>query len=349
MCLPMHAVSSMDVLTSNWSNIQSLPESYVFPLERRPGTNNIPASKDIPIINLENIYGPERPEIVQHIIKASQDFGLFQVINHGVSKDLMDQTMRIFQDFFASPAEFKSRFYSNDLNSSCRLYTSTLNYKNETVHYWRDNLTHRCHPLEDHIIHWPENPSGYRNIIGKYSIEARKFLLTMLELICEGMGLETGYFGGELSKTQLISVNHHIPCPNPSLTLGMPEHCDPNLISMLQQGNISGLQALKDGRWIGIEPLPNAFVVIPGLQLRVISNGKLSSAVHRVVTNSKESRTTIGTFVAPSSDILIRPADSVLKESSLTPLYRGYTYKEFFSMFTGNNCEAERALECFKL
>lgn len=77
----MHAVSSMDVLTSNWSNIQSLPESYVFPLERRPGTNNIPASKDIPIINLENIYGPERPEIVQHIIKASQDFGLFQVSN----------------------------------------------------------------------------------------------------------------------------------------------------------------------------------------------------------------------------------------------------------------------------
>ncbi|CAI9288452.1 unnamed protein product [Lactuca saligna] len=317
----MHAFSSMDVLTSNWSNIQSLPESYVFPPERRPGTNNIPASKDIPIIDLEKIYGPERYEIVQHIIKASQDFGLFQVINHGVSRDLMYQTMRIFQDFFASPAEFKSRFYSNDLNSSCRLYTSTLNYKNETVHYWRDNLTHRCHPLEDHITHWPEYPSGYRNIIGKYSIEARKFLLTMLELICEGMGLEMGYFGGELSKIQLISVNHHIPCPNPSLTLGMPEHCDPNLISMLQQG----------------------------LQLRVISNEKLASAVHRVVTNSKESRTTIGTFLTPSSDILIRPADSVLKESSLTPLYRGYTYKEFFSMFTGNNCDAERALECFKL
>ncbi|KAI3787816.1 hypothetical protein L2E82_00267 [Cichorium intybus] len=337
----------MEVLTSNWSSVQSLPESYVFPPARRPGTDDIPPSKDIPIIDLEGIDGPGRFGIVQHIIKASQNSGLFQVINHGVSRDLTDQTMRIFQEFFALPAELKARFYSNDLNSSCRLYTSTLNYEKEATHYWRDNLTHRCHPLEDHIDHWPENPPDYRSMVGKYSIEVRKFLLTMLELIGEGMGLETGYFEGELSKTQLVSVNHHIPCPDPSLTLGMPEHCDPNLISMLQQGNVCGLQALKDGGWIGIEPLPNAFVVIPGLQLRVISNGMLTSAVHRVVTNSKESRTTIGTFLTPSNDIQIRPADGLL--GSLTPMYRGYTYKEFFSRFTSNDCDAEKALGCFKL
>ncbi|KAL4588075.1 hypothetical protein LXL04_000954 [Taraxacum kok-saghyz] len=337
----------MAVLISNWSSVQSLPENYVFPPERRPGAEEIQASKDIPIINLEGINGSERSEIIQHIIKASQDFGLFQVINHGVSRELTDQTMRIFQEFFMLPAEFKSKFYSNDLNSSCRLYTSTLNYENETIHYWRDNLTHRCHPLEDHIDHWPESPPGYRIIVGKYSTEVRKFLLTMLELICEGIGIKTGYFEGELSKTQLVSVNHHIPCPDPSLTLGMPEHCDPNLISMLQQADVCGLQALKDGQWIGIEPLANAFVVIPGLQLRVISNGKLASAVHRVVTHLEKSRTTIGTFLTPSNDIMIRPVDGVL--TSQEPMYRGYTYNEFFSAFIGNNCEAERALQCFKL
>lgn len=47
-------------------------------------------------------------------------------------------------------------------------------------------------------------------------------------MISEGLGLELGYTDGELSKIQLMSVNHHIPCPDPSLTLGMPEHCDPN-------------------------------------------------------------------------------------------------------------------------
>jgi isopenicillin N synthase-like dioxygenase len=324
-----------------------LPDNYIFPPERRPGTKKIVSSKDIPIINLERINGPDRAQIIQQIIKASEDFGLFQVINHGVSRDLTDQTMAVFKEFFASPAEFKARFYSNDLNSSCRLYTSTLNYENEDVHYWRDNFTHRCHPLEDHIKHWPEKPPYYREVVGKYSIEVRRFLMKILGLICDGMGLETGYLEGEMSKNQLISVNHHIPCPDPSLTLGMPEHSDPNLISMIQQGDVCGLQAFKDGQWIGVKPIPGAFVVIPGLQLRVISNGKLASVVHRVVTDSKESRTTIGTFLTPSNDILIKPADGLL--GSMAPMYRGYTYKEFFSTFIGNNCEAERALECLKL
>ncbi|PWA72871.1 oxoglutarate/iron-dependent dioxygenase [Artemisia annua] len=337
----------MEVLTSNWSNVQTLPDNYIFPPDRRPGTKKILSSKDIPIINLERINGPERDQIIQQIIKSSEDFGLFQVINHGVSRDLTDQTMAVFKEFFASPAELKAKFYSNDLNSSCRLYTSTLNYENEEVHYWRDNFTHRCHPLEDHIKHWPEKPVNYREVVGKYSIEVRRFLMKILGLICDGMGLETGYLEGEMSKNQLISVNHHIPCPDPSLTLGMPEHSDPNLISMIQQGDICGLQALKDGQWIGIEPIPGAFVVIPGLQLRVISNGKLASIVHRVVTDSKESRTTIGTFLTPSNDILIKPADGLL--GSMAPMYRGYTYEEFFSIFIGNNCVAERALECLKL
>lgn len=88
-------------------------------------------------------------------------------------------------------------------------------------------------------------------------------------MIREGLRLELGYFEGEPTKIQLLSVNHHIPCPDPSLTLAMPEHCDPNLISILHQGDVSGLQIFKDGQWMGVQPLPNAFVVIPGLQLRV--------------------------------------------------------------------------------
>lgn len=270
------------------------------------------------------------------------------MINHGVSTNLMNDTMNVFKEFFGMPPEYKSSFYSNDPNRSCRLYTSTLNYEKEQVHYWRDNLTHKCHALEDHIQFWPENPSTYREVVGNYSVEVRKFLLRILDLMCEGMGLELGYFGSNLSDIQLLSVNHHVPCPDPSLTLGMPEHCDPNLISMLQQCDVSGLQAFKDGQWVGVDPLPNAFVVIPGLQLRVISNGKLTSPIHRVVTDSKEARTTIGTFLTPSNEILIEPAGDLVNGSN-PPLYRPYTYKEFFHTFTSNNCEAEIALQHFKL
>uniref|UniRef100_A0A5B7BRL3 Fe2OG dioxygenase domain-containing protein n=1 Tax=Davidia involucrata TaxID=16924 RepID=A0A5B7BRL3_DAVIN len=338
----------MEVLISNWSNVQSLPESYVFPPDRRPGKQIVPLCQDIPVVDLGNAASHDRAETIQKILKACQEFGFFQAINHGVSESLMDDTMSVFKEFFGMPAEYKASFFSNDPNKKCRLYSSTLNYDKEEVHYWRDNFTHHCHPLEDNMQFFPEKPTRYREVVGTYSVEVRKFLLRILDLICEGVGLEVGYFGDEQSKIQLLSVNHHIPCPDPSLALGMPEHCDPNLISILHQCDVYGLQAFKDGQWIGVEPLPNAFVVIPGLQLRVISNEKLTSPKHRVVTHAKEARTTIGTFLIPSHDFLIEPARALVNECN-PPLYRAFTYKEFFSAFTGKKCDAETALECFKL
>ncbi|KAK6150256.1 hypothetical protein DH2020_017781 [Rehmannia glutinosa] len=194
-------------------------------------------------------------------------------------------------------------------------------------------------------LSYGDKPTRYREVVGEYSVEARKFLLRMLDLISEGLGLKPGYFNGELSKIQLLSVNHHIPCPNPSLTLGMPEHTDPNLITMLHQCSVPGLQVFHKGQWMNVDPTTDSLIVIPGLQLKVISNGKFCSPIHRVMTHSEESRTTIGTFLIPSNDVVIEPAKDYAADD---PVYRGFTYKEFFSTFTGSNCVAETALGCFK-
>ena len=106
-------------------------------------------------------------------------------------------------------------------------------------------------------------------MISTYCVEVRKVLLTILDLIRQGLGLKPGYFEDKYTKTQLISVNYHIPCPDPSLTLGTPEHFDPNVITMIHQLSVPGLQVFKDGEWVGVRTLPNALLVIPGLQLKV--------------------------------------------------------------------------------
>lgn len=112
-------------------------------------------------------------------------------------------------------------------------------------------------------------------IVGAYAIEAKKLGSVILELISEGLGLETGYFRDELTESSLLSINYYPPCPDPSLTLGIPKHADPNLITILLQGDVSGLQVFRDGKWIGVEPLPNAFVVNIGYALQVDSLTKL--------------------------------------------------------------------------
>ncbi|MCD7467405.1 hypothetical protein HAX54_004826 [Datura stramonium] len=335
-------------LVSSWcKNVQPLPESYIFPPDQRPGETIVPLRGSSPIIDFSTEAGGAA--ILHQIIKACQDFGYFQVINHGISETLLEETVGVFKEFFNMPAEEKASYYSVDPSSKCRLYTSTYNYSNEDKHYWRDNLTHNCHPPQDYLPFWPQKPTRYREVISAYSIETKKLITKISDVISEGLGLEKGYLGGELSKVQMLSVNYYPPCPDPNLALGMHSHCDPNLFTILHQPNVYGLQIFKDGKWIGVEPLPNAFVVLIGCQLQIISNDTLKGVVHRAVTNSKEARVSVGTFVIPSSDCHIEPAADLVKKSTKFPVYKGYEYKEFLHTYASKNGDFEAVLQFYKL
>ena len=111
----------------------------------------------------------------------------------------------------------------------------------------------------------------FREHVSNCFTEVKKVALDILELIGEGLGLGPEYFSDELSKETDVFVNNYPPCPDPSLTLGITKHSDPQLITILLQGEVSGLQVLKDGKWIGVEPISNGLVVNIGYQLRVLN------------------------------------------------------------------------------
>ena len=108
-----------------------------------------------------------------------------------------------------------------------------------------------------------------RDLVGTCSALVRKVAMKVLELI-SGLGPGTAYFRDELCHNVTLSVNHYPPCLDPSLTLGVPKHCDPNLITiLLQEDHVNGLQVFKDGEWISVEPISQALVVNIGHQLQV--------------------------------------------------------------------------------
>lgn len=68
----------MASLISSWaSQVNTVPERYVVPSEKRLNIN-VPIGKDIPVID----FSLPSEKIVEDIIKASQEYGVFQVINH---------------------------------------------------------------------------------------------------------------------------------------------------------------------------------------------------------------------------------------------------------------------------
>ncbi|KAK4408137.1 protein DMR6-LIKE OXYGENASE 2 [Sesamum angolense] len=276
----------MEKLISSKHNIQHVPESYILPPEIRPRKVAIHSCKCVPVIDLHGIIDRNRQDLVQRIMKAGQEFGFFQLTNHGVPEELMKETVKVAEEFFQLPVEDMASFYSEDPRKECRLYTS-IDYDHEKVHFWRDNLRHLCHPLEDHVGEWPRNPTRYREVMGNYAVRVRELCLMLLDLICEGLGIESGYFEGGLGKVQILSLNYYPPCPDPALTLGLPKHADPNLITVLNQGHA----------------------------LQVISNGMLRCAEHRVVTNAYVAGTTVTSFIQPSNDSLIQPAALLLTDA----------------------------------
>ncbi|KAL3530111.1 hypothetical protein ACH5RR_009433 [Cinchona calisaya] len=341
----------MASLLSSWSsNVLSLPVDYIVPVERRPG-NPVSISKDIPVIDLTHATKNDRVDIVQQLIKASQDFGLFQVINHGVSEDLMVDAMNVGKEFFGLPAKDKERLCDDSTKfgqKGGKLYTSSGQYSRHEFKYWRDTLQHHFHPLESYISSWPQKPTKYRDIIGEYTNQVRKLGMRIMDMLYEGLGLEVEDIEKEFDKYDCaFSINHYPACPDPGSALGTGRHCDPTLITLLQQ-DVYGLQLLNDGQWLGVEPLPNAFVVNISLLLEVISNGKLKSDMHRVVTNSVCSRTSLAIFVSYPSDGIIQPAKSLISPTN-PPLYRAFQYKDFLEFLFANNAEPEAAMKYLKL
>ncbi|XP_057836576.2 LOW QUALITY PROTEIN: protein DMR6-LIKE OXYGENASE 1 [Cryptomeria japonica] len=265
------------------------------------------------------------------------------------------------------PVEDRVCLYSENPQQAVRVSTSF----NDEFFEWVDYLRHACHPLEEFINSWPQKPvlyslqRGCREVLqtqrdkstgGKYCKlkEIRVLVLRLLAAISEALGQDSDYLNsifGRHSQVQLI--NYYPACPNPDLSFGAAPQSDSHGITVLMQGEVSGLQVLKDGKWVAVEPIPNAFVVNVADQLqfivsKVVSNGRFKSAEHRAVTNKTTARISIPTFYGPSFDSFIAPAASMVDEEH-PALYRGYKNEEYMRIFWSQGLEGKGILDRFKI
>ena len=92
----------------------------------------------------------------------------------------------------------------------------------------------------------------------------------LMSIIIEGLEVNAEHFVQYLNNNSgLLRWNHYPPCPQPHKTLGMSAHTDFNLLTVLHQGEIGGLQVEKDGRWIDVKPRNDALAINIGDTLQV--------------------------------------------------------------------------------
>lgn len=83
--------------------------------------------------------------------------------------------------------------------------------------------------------------------------------------LAENLGLPAGFFNQALGRwEQYVNLLMYPRCPEPDRTLGIKSHTDGGALALLQQDAVGGLQVLKNGRWVPVEPIPYGFVVNVG-------------------------------------------------------------------------------------
>lgn len=91
----------------------------------------------------------------------------------------------------------------------------------------------------------------------------RKLAMEILELVIAGLGVDAHHFEAHKRKAQgTLRANyyrHHNS--KDQVHIGLSPHVDGNLLTILHQQDVSGLEVLKDGRWFHVAPQTDAFCI----------------------------------------------------------------------------------------
>ncbi|CAA2987356.1 1-aminocyclopropane-1-carboxylate oxidase homolog 1-like [Olea europaea subsp. europaea] len=255
------------------SGLQKIPQIFVRPPEELAEDLNYKRAQiEVPVIDLGDLEKTHRhKQIVEEVRIASETWGFFQVVNHGISLSVLDEMLDAIQKFNEQDVEEKKKYYMRDnmrrvrFNSNFDLFTSR-------TASWRDSLAISFSDPDQ--INSDDLPDLCRKSVIEYSKLVNNLGNILFGLLSEALGLEPEH------------LRNMDSCPEPELTLGTAKHSDPGFLTILLEPELTlGLQIFFQNQWVDVRPIPGAFVINIGDLLQLVSNGKFRSNKHRVVAN----------------------------------------------------------------
>ncbi|XVF74655.1 hypothetical protein PTKIN_Ptkin13bG0128600 [Pterospermum kingtungense] len=260
--------------------------------------------------------------------QALLEYGCFEALFDKVL-EVREATIEALQELFGLPLQTKKCYVSE-----------------KPFHGYHGDMAQVCESFFIHDANTAQSIEGMTNILwpeGKTCLS--KTLLSFTEL---ASGLERTVkrmileiFGVEKYLDELVDSTYYslrlIKYQGPQTsepTLGTPAHCDQNMLTLLYQNEVNGLEIqTKDGGWINVKPSPDAFIVMIGESLNVLLNGRLSSPCHRVIMTGNKTRYCFGLFTIPRGGYQVKvPEELVNEENPL--LFKPFDYEEFMVFHT---------------
>ncbi|GLJ43952.1 hypothetical protein SUGI_0916260 [Cryptomeria japonica] len=287
----------------------SITEHYVQNLNEVPQEFLVQA-KDMPLLEdgvfqelpLVDMSEPPHQQ-KQKISAACQEWGFFQVVNHGIHLDVVENARKAARGFFELPVEEKLKWAREEgKTDQIAGYGRTEGFRGQYSD-WMDSLYAFLAPDSLKARHlWPSTPTDYRESIEELGKESTKLMTHFLSIISEDLGMPSDCLGKEFAGYNLFyRANYYPPCPHPDKVLGTHAHTDHGAITILVQDNVcDGLQVeKKNGGWISVAPVPGALVINLGESLVKLCGGKYRIALHRGVVTNKTTAMTLVLHLDP--------------------------------------------------
>ncbi|KAF3442322.1 hypothetical protein FNV43_RR16238 [Rhamnella rubrinervis] len=302
----------------------------------------------IPVIDLQKLISDESAELAK-FHSACKDWGFFQLVNHGVSSSLVEKTMTEMQNILKLPLEEKKKFRQN--SEEVEGFGQAFVLSEEQKLDWNDPMVLTTLPVsvrKPHLI--PKLPSTFRETLDIYSLELKDLAICLIEQMEKVLKVEEKEVSGLFEDgLQAMRLNLYPPCPQPEKVIGLTPHSDASGVSiLLQTHDVVGLQVKKDGNWVPVKPIQNAFVINIGDVLEMITNGEYRSIEHRVITNVQKERFSLATFYNPSLESEIGPNHRFITEQS-PPKYKRLGMQEYMRGYFSRELDSKSYLDAMKL
>jgi len=246
---------------------------------------------NIPVNSFKN-FDSGNKEIAKDIGLACKEFGFFAIKDHGISADLIDDTLNFSKEIFNLPLKSKMNYQQCD-GAGQRGYTpfgiekainADSSDQKEFWHHGRSNWDNK------HKIIMPKNEKvdsikGFNDSLNKLYCELDNLGEKILSCIATFLEIEPDWFNNKINQgNSILRLIHYPPVDNKIRGIRAAPHEDINLITLLLGTQQKGLEVLdRNNQWVPIITNSEVIVCNVGDMLQRLTNHKLKSTTHRVI------------------------------------------------------------------
>ncbi|KAG0462111.1 hypothetical protein HPP92_020587 [Vanilla planifolia] len=301
----------------------------------------------IPVIDIgklaENSFDEEE---AAKLHSACVHWGFFQIVNHGIPKEIMKKMKDDINEFFKLPMEEKEKVSQSPQHIEG--YGQNFVHSKDQKLDWGDMLFLLTLPSCSRIMrYWPTKPSSFRETLEDYSTKLKEVAVLILHVMSTNLELESHKLPSMFKNgSQSMRFNYYPPCAKPNKVIGLSPHSDASGLTLLLQANeTQGLQIKRNETWLAVESIPGALIVNIGDTIEILSNGKYKSIEHRAVV-CKEERLSIAAFHSLNIDDAIGPIPELVQGKEL---YKSMGCKDYTKQVLVNKLDGKSNLDRMKL